>query len=244
MVREDTKLALRKLGLKEAQIKIYLAALELGQASVQEIARKAGLKRTTVYNFLEDLKNKQLLREVKRRKRSVYTAAHPEHLFELEKSRMEDLRRALPELLAVQNKQKSKPRMAFYEGAEGIQEIVKDSLQTKNPIVSWSWHDPKKLKEIMGRLYDEYPLERARRNILMRSIWRNGPEGREEVKNDRRFLRETKLIDVESKADVMIYDSKIVMFGGYSSTPFAVLIEDPDLADTLRTIWGELWKRL
>lgn len=36
---------LEKFGLSEKEAKIYLATLELGQATVQQIAKKAGLVR-------------------------------------------------------------------------------------------------------------------------------------------------------------------------------------------------------
>ena len=42
-------LELRKLGLKEKEVSVYLAALELGFTSVQNIAKHAGLSRPTVY---------------------------------------------------------------------------------------------------------------------------------------------------------------------------------------------------
>ena len=38
---------LQKIGLSEKEAKVYLAALELGQASVQNIARKAEVNRAT-----------------------------------------------------------------------------------------------------------------------------------------------------------------------------------------------------
>ena len=42
---------IKSLGLSEAEIAVYLATLELGQANVQEISRKSGVKRTSIYNF-------------------------------------------------------------------------------------------------------------------------------------------------------------------------------------------------
>ena len=49
---------LKAYGLNEKQIKVYLACLELGSASVQKISQKSGLIRTTVYEVLETLKQR------------------------------------------------------------------------------------------------------------------------------------------------------------------------------------------
>ena len=51
---------LQDAGLSETEAKIYLAALELGQTSVSRIARKSGIKRTTIYLSLENLMEKGL----------------------------------------------------------------------------------------------------------------------------------------------------------------------------------------
>ena len=36
------------LGLSEAELAVYLAALELGEAQIQDISRKSGVKRTSI----------------------------------------------------------------------------------------------------------------------------------------------------------------------------------------------------
>src|SRR3989338_4407031 len=100
MQNELTKL-FESLGLSEDQTKVYLAALELGQASMQDLADKSGVKRTSIYNFIKELIAKGLIVTAKKRKRTVYSAIHPNQLIELEKSRLSELHRVLPELLAV-----------------------------------------------------------------------------------------------------------------------------------------------
>jgi len=46
---------LLQMGLNEKEAKVYLACLELGGATIAEIAEKSGVKRTSIYNFLEEL---------------------------------------------------------------------------------------------------------------------------------------------------------------------------------------------
>lgn len=47
--------SLEQLGLVGKKADVYLASLELGSASVIEIAKKAGVKRTTCYDILFEL---------------------------------------------------------------------------------------------------------------------------------------------------------------------------------------------
>ena len=84
------------LGLSEDQVKVYLSALELGQASMQGLAVKSGVKRTSIYNFIRELIDKKLIVTSQKKKRIVYSAIHPNQLVEIEKSRITELNRAYP----------------------------------------------------------------------------------------------------------------------------------------------------
>lgn len=243
MIKYSEKL-FQNLGLDEAQTKVYLAALELGQGTMQDLARKSGVKRTSIYNFIENLIQKRLIATSKKRGRTLYSAIHPQQLVEIEKSRLEELNRTLPELLAIYNKPTTKPRVTFYEGIDGIKEVLFDMLKEKQPVSAFS--DFKQMAESFGDYYfDVFPPERARRKIISRNIVPDTPKARELAEKDARYLRETKFLKVpDLKTEINIYGNKVAL-NSYSSTPpFAVIIEDQNIAETLRTVWQQLWERL
>jgi len=81
-------LELRKLGLKEKEVSVYLAALELGFTSVQNIARQTSLSRPTVYEIIKELIKNGLMRELKRKgtfqgERTYFAAESPDALLGL-----------------------------------------------------------------------------------------------------------------------------------------------------------------
>ncbi len=55
------------LGLTEDKGKVYLAALTLGTAFMQDLARRSGVKRTTIYSFIEALTDQGFIVETKKR---------------------------------------------------------------------------------------------------------------------------------------------------------------------------------
>src|SRR3989344_3445304 len=114
-----SKSLLSSLGLSEAQAMIYTTALELGESNMQQLSRKSDIKRTSIYNFIDELKNRGLIVETRKKKHKVYSAVHPRQLLEIEKTKIIELEHAMPELLAIQNKSKTKPRVTFYDGIEG-----------------------------------------------------------------------------------------------------------------------------
>ena len=62
---------LQKIGLSEKEAKVYLAAMELGQAPVQKIAQKAKVNRATTYVILEGLQKKGVITTVDHEKKRL-----------------------------------------------------------------------------------------------------------------------------------------------------------------------------
>ncbi len=239
------RLLAHNLGLTPMEISVYLATLELGEATVQEIARKSGVKRTSIYNFIDALKARQILLETKRKKRSVFSAVSPHQLVEFGKAKARELEQMLPQLLAINNRSLRKPRVTFHENVEGIKEAYSDMLETQKPIVGWS--DYKHMIPTLGKEYCAYfPLERAKRGIPYNAIATDTPENRAYAKSDADVLRETKFISPASdlKTEINVYGDKVLLASFRSHPAFVVMIEDRDIAETLRVTWKELWKRL
>ncbi len=235
---------LHSLNLTEAQASVYAAALELGVANMQQLATKSGIKRTSIYNFIEGMKERGFIVEITKRKRTMYSAVAPEQLVEIEKTRLAELEHALPELRAIQNESMTKPRVAFYDGIEGIKEVYADILKDKKEIVAFE--DLENMKKVLpDSFYSWFPSERARRNIPIKAILRDSPEAREITKLDIRLLRKTKLINSSDwKTEINIYGDKVALMSYRTKIPFCVLIEDHNIAETLRSAWKELWERL
>lgn len=71
---------LKQLGLEEKQAKIYLACLELGPDTAQNIAYKASIKRPTTYVILEELIKKGLISITPKQKTTLYVAENPKKI--------------------------------------------------------------------------------------------------------------------------------------------------------------------
>lgn len=234
---------LQSLNLTEAQGRVYVATLELGQSTIQALARKSGVKRSTIYTFIEDLKERSLILETRRKKRTLYSAAHPEHLVELERARLSEIQSLLPELLAIYNQSRTKPRVVFYEGVDGIKEVYGDTLKERKPIIGWS--DYEQSKKVLGEYYFLYANARSQRNILYRCIARDTPEAREKLLLSNKELREVKLSQSgDISTELYIYGNKIALINFRSVLPIAILLEDVSIAGTLRSIWEDAWDHL
>lgn len=243
--RESDKELAEALGLNEKELAVYLAVLELGEGYVQDISRKSGLQRTSVYNFLEELKERQLISEIKKGKRRLFSATSPHLLLEQQKSKVSSVERLIPQLLAIQNSVKDKPRVSFYEGIEGIKEIYRMTLRGKQTI--YAWEDLDRTHDMLPpSFFKGYPEERAAKNIPARCIDRDSPFAREFTsKNNVRLARESRFVSSEEfGTEINVFGNKVAFFSYSKKNPFGVVIDDVGIASAQKVAWMELWNRL
>lgn len=242
---EDNEFELMQtFGLSEAELSVYLATLELGQAQIQEISRKSGVRRTSIYNFIDNLLERQFLSELKKGKRRLYSAANPSVLLQIQESRVVSMKRLIPGLLAINNNARNKPRVSFHEGKAGIKEVYNIALHDKQTI--YAWEDLDRMLAILPDFLKKYAVERSAKNIPLRSIVRDTPLAREFVQKDNpRLSRDSRFIESEEfGTDMEVFGNKVALFSLRKDFPFAVLIDDAGIAKTLKIVWAELWNRL
>jgi hypothetical protein len=93
--------------------------------------------------------------------------------------------------------------------------------------------------------FDVFPPERARRGIVSRNIVPDTGKARQLAKTDAKYNRETRFLKVSDlKTEINIYGNKVALNSYSSKPPFSVIIEDQNIAETLRTVWSQLWERL
>ena len=73
---------IENLGLTEKESKIYLTSVRIGPASMQVLARKAGVDRGTAYHVAQTLTEKGLFGAVEGGKKPLFRAASPRRLYE------------------------------------------------------------------------------------------------------------------------------------------------------------------
>lgn len=117
---------LQELGLSEKEAQIYLALLQVDNENIQDLSKRTGINRTTVYPVLETLEKKGLVSEVQIGKKTHYEAAAPERLetfVERQKiileERSERLKEIIPEIKSIQREKGERPVIKLFEGREG-----------------------------------------------------------------------------------------------------------------------------
>jgi len=232
---------LSQLGFSQNETKVYLASLETGLSSAQNIAQKSGLQRTTTYSVLAALVSRGVVAKTKVKGKSRFLAEPPEKLVSLLNDLQGKLKKALPELEAIYNQGEVKPKIVFYEGKRAIQNVYDDTLQEK----------PKEILEWNTNAYFENPTvdkEYIRKRIAFNihakriagqgSIWDTQHKRRDETE-----LSETVIVPAEQfwpRIEVNIYNDKIA-FMNYAEN-MSVIIESKAIAEAMKQVYQLSWQ--
>ena len=130
----DTEI-LRKIGLTDNEIKIYLSLLKSGSRTAYQIAKDTGIYRVHVYDKLEQLMNKGLVNYVYKGAKKHFQATHPtkiQQFLEDKKKQIElqeqEVNIILPKLEALTNLPREDTFVEVFKGKEGLKYFLKDIL--------------------------------------------------------------------------------------------------------------------
>ncbi len=245
----DVSALLQHIGLDQKEASVYRAALELGEATMTELARAAGLKRSTTYIDVEGLLVQGLLSETTKGKRKIYAPVHPRRLAEMVKARERQVEEALPELVALYNTPKAKPKIQVFEGEQGTRFVYTEVYAALNRKEEALWlarisaiaeHFPFAIAEFKRMI-------RLLKNPRIRELNFDEPAARKWAKESK-HLRGThhhqRLLRSEDEfgfTDVLIFGTKVVLFS-FSRETCVVVIDSKEISQTLRAVFNALWK--
>lgn len=234
---------LSQFGFDQKESKIYLAILELGNAKVADIAKKAGVERTTAYDILDKLAIRGLIGKYRKKQTTLYTAADPGRIKRQLEEQQQAFNHLLPSLLGIYNTLPQKPHIQFFEGIEGIKQVLEDTLSTRT----------KHLKSILsivdlftvpGRQFTElYVQRRIEANISLQVIRSKPKDVREYWPSsitEKRQLRYAPPSMIFSMT-TYLYDNKVVIISSKKEN-FGMIIESEEYHQTMSHMFDALWQ--
>lgn len=233
---------LKHFGLSEKEAQVYLALLELGESTAPAISKKAGVKHPTTYVILDELRKKGLLTEIPKKSKSLYTAKSPEVLLAARKEANEEIRQAMPEILALYNAKAEKPKVRFYQGEAEMLSLYKE-IFSENEIwfIASIGSIPETLMPHIHRHIQRASIHKTR----IREIQNDDP-----VSQDFRKRYESEFYQIKTApkdfalpTDNALYGNKIAIFS-YKSDSMAVVIESEDVVKTYRSLFEMAWQSI
>ena len=232
---------LEKIGLNEKEARVYLALLELGTASVQGTAWKAGIKRPTTYLVLDELRQKGLVSVVPQAKKRLFQAESPEILIS-ELGRKEELvKRFLPHLQAIFNAKKEKPQVQLFEGQIGVKKVYDKILAAKEVRFFATIRD---FISFYPEFADNLKTKAKQGFIRVKEILSQNPVDiafAKTVSHDEFYQHRFTPSENEFLTDNVVFDDSVAFFS-YQPNMFAVMITSKGINQSLRVLFEMAWK--
>ena len=237
---------LKKMGLSDNEIQIYVSLLRGGEASAYELSQKTGIYRPHVYDKLETLLKKGLISYVhKGGKKKVFQAYHPNKLLgyleeknnEIIKTK-EELLNCLPELVSLSQEDNPETKVEVFKGKEGLKVFLTDIINTKKDVCLFGLDDTK-YDETLPIFMPQYFRKLREKGIKERviSLKKKGILIFDNPSTKYRFLESEYL----NPTNTFIYGDKIAIV--IWQMPISVImIRNKQLAETYAEHFEKLWK--
>lgn len=243
---EDEKILknLEQIGIDEKSARIYLATLELGGDVASAVAQKSGVERTNAYYILEKLASDGLVYTAEKAGKRIYVAHSPKKLISQQEEKLRQVKGLVPELLSFEGMNAVRPKVKFYEGAEGIKDLFNETLELPKGSETLAYVSYHTISEHLKDFVPEFPKRRAAHGISQRIIAEDSPLSREGLLgHDKEELRQTRLVPKEAfpfVADqINIFGNK--MFIASMHDMLAMVIESESVAKSQRAIFELAW---
>ncbi len=238
--------SLISIGFSEKEALVYLALLELGKRTVSPIARKSGINRTTVYDILESLISKGLVSISGKEPLQEYVAESPDKILkkiqdEIETKQQELLQaqNLVPQLKSLHNIT-DRPKVMFYEGMKGVEQVYEDTLASHETILAYA--NVNEMHKALPDYFPKYYKRRTNKGIHIKAIVPSNEAGVERAGKDAEEARESALVPADKvyfSPEINIYDNK-VMIASWKEK-LGIIIESKEISAAMKTIYNLAW---
>lgn len=244
-------------GLTKEQAIVYEVLLKLGESPASTIAKAiptgTSLSRPLVYKVLEELIQLDLAQKSDATgKVATFTPKHPVGISKVIDEQKERIERTKKQFLATSGKLSSlfnlsvgKPGVQFYEGKDGVWEVLMDSLTATEEILTYA--DLEAIAKYIPDLNAEYSTMREDQNVKKRGLVIDSAEARKFLKSYDGQVTHTKLIKETAGVShlqtvVQIYDNKVSHITLTDEYLVGVILTDQHIASTHKYLFESLWE--
>jgi predicted DNA-binding transcriptional regulator len=254
MMSRDTEgklaAALRDAGLTDTEVAVFdfLIRRDAG-LRVSAIARGTRLNRSALYGVLKTLTAKGLVSSTVRNGILLFQSIQPHLIVDyLERAKekiskhIESVEELVPDLVTLRNQEERyRPNIQFFDGTEGIKEVYRDLIRTNKEKLVYGFTGAQALLNLMGYDWaDRIVKKRSEAGVKWLGIAAESPYAREMAKRDATQLRKTKFLPPQYTFDIELvaYDDKAAIISFAKDHPWAMIITDKKIADTVKALFS------
>jgi sugar-specific transcriptional regulator TrmB len=236
---------LEEVGLNEKEARIYLALLNLGEATASRVSEISDINRITTYVILKALKEKGFCSVYDKNKIQYFKPIKPEQILGLLEEKKKKVSAILPLLKRKENLIQDKPELSIFEGKKGITSmldlILKDAEKTKEVFAYGNLTITEKLIEYQSLFWRKTRLEKGIKiSGVLDSIQDFEPRKEEKWKK----LSHIKVLKEISKINsYVLITSNLVGYLSFKGELIGIVIRNKDIAEKEKFNFDLLWEK-
>lgn len=233
---------LQHIGLSPKEAEIYTLLVELGEASVLDIARRSSIKRPTVYVVLRSLQERGLVSKVLKGKRTLFVPRHPRALVSEAELRLKAVERVMPQLESLLQKKEGKPRVMIYEGKGQLDRAYDDAFVVTGESLFVS--NLGLSKEVFPKSFQKIQYKTFSSNYRWRELVDESEEAKKYAQEAQGPYRKIHFIPKELlpfDTDIGIFGDNVVITSAKGEY-FTIRIESKEISHAFRVMFELMWQ--
>lgn len=224
---------LQQFGLTDAEVKVYLTLLQIGDATASEIAKRTGANRTFTYDRLKKLAETGLVSSVIKDDKKYFKAAPPSQLLSLLKEREQQIKEILLELEQLKEEVEVGPQVEVYSTTKGVQTALNLMLKEKRLI--YLHGSLLSFKETMPTYFEIWNARRIKQKNQMKVL------SSETVNLE--YTTADLLSEQEEALTTTFVFGNITLTIMWGGSPLAMLIKSKEVAENNIAFFNTIWNR-
>lgn len=249
MMNISLRKVFNQIGVSNKHMVIYEALLASANMTPLKLAHITHLNRSSVYRYLEELRERGLVELILRGKSSSY-AASPEGLSQYlvkEEVRLSELKQTIPSLLRSFETRRgtTESEVRYYHGREGLKQMLWNLISSGQDYVGLGYDD---WNSSVGKSFAErLRTKNMETGAKSREISNHPDDGFEYTSLGEKYkqIYSHRQIDpqvLKIKHDTYVYGNVFAYYYHYQGEYFGVEIHNKEIARTEREIFEILWK--
>tara|TARA_Y100000310_G_scaffold200877_1_gene200950 strand:+ start:6518 stop:7258 length:741 start_codon:yes stop_codon:yes gene_type:complete len=238
---------LEKIGLTNAESRVYLTLLRINKSTIGEIIKEAKVSNSKIYDILDRLNKKGLVGVVIENNRRTFEAKDPSRLKELieeKKDEISEVENILPELNEIRKFAEPIQEAEILQGIKGIKtftEMILDKLSKGDTF--YIMGAPKESNDLLAPYFKEWHERRVKKGVHCKILYNH--DFSEEWVNMRKKtpFTEVRILPKIIRTPVLVDLSKdyvsTILFG---DKPLCIVIKNKKIAESYIAYFEMLWK--
>jgi sugar-specific transcriptional regulator TrmB len=241
------------LGFNQDESRTYLALLETPGSTAGSLAKRLGVPRPSIYGWLKKLTDEGLVTQSLKGGVKLFIAANPvtiKKMLDQKASTFAEHSANFDVILPLLQNQRPldalTPRFEFFEGAEGVKNVLQDMLLYSG-IETRSYWPMRSMVEVLGAdFFQNHNLSRIKNRSSVMAIW-----PKEQIINlkdhpylgaGKDYLREIRIAPphINFSMGYWIYKNKVAFLSSKRES-FGFIIESAELSEMLTSQHQMIW---